>query len=177
MDFSLIRLQSDGKTASAPITREHTLIGRQTGCQLRIRSGEVSRKHAEIRFEEGTPLIKDLGSSNGTYVNGVKVIEKRLEAGDLVAIGPVVFLVQLSGEPSNSDAASLYEDGRPGGRQPEPARAGGAAGAASASHDEDVPTTSGVMEGISGLPTDPDDSSVVEFDFDLDDDEDDQPPL
>ena len=42
MDFSLIRLQSDGKTASAPITREHTLIGRQTGCHLRIRSGEVS---------------------------------------------------------------------------------------------------------------------------------------
>jgi pSer/pThr/pTyr-binding forkhead associated (FHA) protein len=53
VDFALIRLQSDGKTASAPIAREHTLIGRQTGCQLRIRSGEVSRKHAEIRFEEG----------------------------------------------------------------------------------------------------------------------------
>ena len=65
MDFALIRLQSDGKTAKAPIERELTVIGRQTGCQLRIRSAEVSRKHAEIRYEEPTLVLKDLGSSNG----------------------------------------------------------------------------------------------------------------
>ncbi len=177
MDFALIRLQSDGKTASAPITREHTLIGRQTGCQLRIRSVEVSRKHAEIRFEETTPVIKDLGSSNGTYVNGVKVIEKRLEAGDLVAIGPVVFLVQLDGQPATYDAASLYSDGLPGGGHAHAATPQSEGTARAASHEDDVTTTSGLMAGISGLPQDPDDSSVVEFDFDFDDDEDDQPPL
>jgi hypothetical protein len=86
-----------------------------------------------------------------------------------------VFLVQLAGEPAAFDAGSLFEDGRPGGRQPEPAAA--KASGAAAAHDEDVPTTSGLMDGISGLPTDPDDSSVVEFDFDFEDDEDDQPPL
>ncbi len=182
MDFALIRLQSDGKTAKAPIGRELTIIGRQTGCQLRIRSAEVSRKHAEIRFEEGTPAIKDLGSSNGTYVNGIKVIEKRLEAGDLIAIGPVVLLVQLGGEPASFDAASLFQDGVPGG-PPQAVKSAAQAGAAAASvssssDDADVPTSSGLMDGIAGLPTNSDDSSVVDFDFDFDDgDEDDQPPL
>lgn len=184
MDFVLIRLQSDGKTTPAPIEREQTLIGRQTGCQLRIRSGEVSRKHCEIRYEETTPLIKDLGSSNGTYVNGVRVIEKRLEAGDLIAVGPVVFLVQLGGDPSGFDAASLFRAGVPGGGAE---AAGGAMGAEStpangsekrAAMDDQAPTTSGLMDGISGLPSSNDDSSVVAFDFDFaDDDEDAQPPL
>ena len=182
MDFALIRLQSDGKTAKAPIERELTVIGRQTGCQLRIRSAEVSRKHAEIRYEETTPVIKDLGSSNGTYVNGVKVIEKRLEAGDLGAIGPVVLLVQLDGGPGAFDAASLFQDGVPGGppstATPAPAQAAAAGAASSASSDGDMPTTSGLMDGIDGLPSSSDDSSVVDFDFDFDDgDDDEQPPL
>ena len=182
MEFALIRLQSDGKTAKAPIDREQTVIGRQTGCQLRIRSAEVSRKHAEIRFEESTASIKDLGSSNGTYVNGVKVIEKRLEAGDLIAIGPVVLLVQLGGEPASFDAASLYRDGVPGGAAPVAATAGtgsaSAAAAAAAKPDGDVPTSSGLLDGIDGVSSDMDDSSVMEFDFDFDEsDEDEQPPL
>jgi pSer/pThr/pTyr-binding forkhead associated (FHA) protein len=178
VDFVLIRLQSDGKTTPATIEREQTLIGRQTGCQLRIRSGEVSRKHCEIRYEETTPVIKDLGSSNGTYVNGVRVIEKRLEAGDLIAIGPVVFLVQLGGDPSGFDAAALFRAGVPGGAA-EPSEAAVAeAGRQRESVDESTPTTSGLMDGISGLPTNSDDSSVVAFDFDFaDDDEDAQPPL
>lgn len=181
MDFALIRLQSDGKTASAPITRERTVIGRQTGCQLRIRSGEVSRKHAEIRFEETTAVIKDLGSSNGTYVNGVKVIEKRLEPGDLIAIGSVVLLVQLGGDPKSFDAAALYRDGVPGGApdgSSDQQQAAAAVASARARVDGDMPTSSGLMDGIDGLPRDSDDSSVVDFDFDFDDDdEDSQPPL
>ena len=176
MEFALIRLQSDGQTEPAPIKQELTLIGRQTGCQLRIRSGEVSRKHAEIRFEESTPVIKDLGSSNGTYVNGVRVVEKRLEAGDLVAIGPVVFLVQLGGEPGEFDAATLYEDARPA--QGTHAGAAKAPAPSKASAEADQPTTSGLMDGIDGLPSSSDDSSVVDFDFDFDDDDvDSQPPL
>lgn len=182
MEFALIRLQSDGKTASASIHHNLTIIGRQTGCQLRIRSAEVSRKHAEIHYEEGTPVIKDLGSSNGTFVNGIKVIEKRLEAGDLIAIGPVVLLVQLDGEPASFDPASLYQDGVPGGPPPSAqagvARAGASAGAVAGSQG-DAPTTSGLMDGISGLPSSSDDSSVVDFDFDFSegDDDDEQPPL
>lgn len=181
VDFTLIRLQSDGKTASAPISRERTVVGRQTGCHLRIRSSQVSREHAEIRFEDGTPIVKDLGSSNGTFVNGVKIIEKRLEAGDLVAIGPVVLMVQLDGVPDSYDAASLYEDGRPGGAaapaQATPSSEQPAQDAGASADPMDAPTTTGLMDGIAGLPTDPDDSSVVDFDFNFEDDDDDQPPL
>lgn len=178
MDFVLIRLQANGKTTPAPIEREQTLIGRHTGCQMRIRSGEVSRKHCEVRFEETTPMIKDLGSSNGTYVNGVKVIEKRLEAGDLIAIGPVVFLVQLGGEPSGFDAAALFAAATPGGAAEPAGVNAGESKKQAGSEDDSSPTSPGLMDGISGLPTSSDDSSVVAFDFDFDDDEvNGQPPL
>jgi len=178
VDFVLIRLQADGKTTPVPIEREQTLIGRHTGCQMRIRSGEVSRKHCEVHYEETTPVIKDLGSSNGTYVNGVKVIEKRLEAGDLIAIGPVVFLVQLGGEPGGFDAAALFVAATPGGAAEPAAVNAGQAKQQAGPGDDSAPTSSGLMDGISGLPASSDGSSVVAFDFDFDDDDvGGQPPL
>jgi pSer/pThr/pTyr-binding forkhead associated (FHA) protein len=173
VEFVLVRVQSDGGTTSAAVDRSKTVVGRQTGCHLRIRSGEVSREHCEILFDEGSAVVKDLGSRNGTYVNGVKVVEKRLEAGDLIAIGPVVFLVQLDGEPADFDAAELYREGMPGAKESEEEAA-----APQAASDQAPTTTGGLMEGIEGGSSE--DSSVVEFDFDFNDEEeeqDSQPPL
>jgi len=164
-------VQSNGAATPAKVTRSRTVIGRQTGCQLRIRSGEVSREHCEVVLQEGSAVVRDKGSRNGTFVNGVKVVEKRLEAGDLLAVGPVVFLVQIAGQPAQYDAADLYEEGQPGGHPAPPARR------APASPDHD-PTTDGIVSAIGGLGSDPDDSSVVDFEFSFDDDEEDQqPPL
>jgi len=175
VDLVLVRVQSDGQSRSAPIDRARTVIGRQTGCQLRIGSGEVSREHCEVLVEEGSAVIRDLGSRNGTYVNAVKVSEKRLEAGDLIAVGPVVFLVQIGGDPGSFDSAALYADGMAAMAEPDSAPAAASSGRVS----EDPPTTAGggIMDGIA---SDSDESSVVEFDFDFDDDDEDQnsqPPL
>ena len=46
-----------------------TIVGRQQGCQIRIVSSLVSRKHCELTERGGQLRIRDLGSSNGTYVN------------------------------------------------------------------------------------------------------------
>jgi len=48
----------------------------------------VSRRHVTFaRTESGRPLVRDLGSLNGTYVNGVRVDEKLLESGDEIQVG------------------------------------------------------------------------------------------
>ncbi len=173
MDFVLVRVQSDGRSKPAAIHHAKTVLGRQTGCHLRIRSGEVSRKHCEIDIEEGAAVIRDLGSRNGTYVNGVRVKEKRLEAGDLIAVGPVVLMVQIDGQPGSFDAAAMFRDGLPG--------AGVSAGSARVS--DQSPTSAGLMDGLDldgAAGKDSDESSVIEFDFDFEDEEEEQrsqPPL
>lgn len=174
MDFVLVRVQSDGRSTPAVIGREQTVIGRQNTCQLRIRSGEVSREHCEILVEEGAAVVKDRGSRNGTFVNGVKVTEKRLEAGDLLAVGPMVFLVQIGGQPADFDPAEMYREGTPGGTPP------AHASRAKPEVTDQTPTSGGLMDGLEGLPANADESSVVEFEFDFEDEEDEQrsqPPL
>lgn len=71
-------------------------IGRHDDCLIRIRSSQVSRRHCEV-LEEGTTLVvRDLGSSNGTYVNGKRVLGKQaLKPGDALTIGGVTLRVDL----------------------------------------------------------------------------------
>ena len=72
-----------------------TTVGRGEECQLRIRSALVSRKHCQLFEKKGLLLVKDLGSSNGTQVNGQKVEDQRvLEPGDELGIGPVTLRVE-----------------------------------------------------------------------------------
>src|SRR6266545_4416117 len=49
------------------------LIGRDPGCQLRVDDPKVSRRHAEVAWTEGGWVLRDLGSSNGTYLDGERV--------------------------------------------------------------------------------------------------------
>ena len=69
-------------------------IGRHDDCVIRIRSAQVSRRHCEL-FEDGDKLmLRDLGSANGTYVNGKRVLGQQiLKAGDVLTIGGVTLRV------------------------------------------------------------------------------------
>jgi len=73
-------------------------IGRHDDCQIRIRSSQVSRRHCEL-FEEGNKLIlRDVGSSNGTFVNGKRVLgQQTVKPGDVLTIGGVTLQVDLLG--------------------------------------------------------------------------------
>lgn len=66
-------------------------IGRSDGVHLRIDSTQVSREHARILKHQGELRIKDLGSTNGTFVNGQRVQEARLEHGDILHIATAEF--------------------------------------------------------------------------------------
>jgi pSer/pThr/pTyr-binding forkhead associated (FHA) protein len=63
------------------------VIGRTPGVDLLLSDQSVSRRHVELIYGDDGVLMKDLGSGNGTKVNGTKVAEKKLEHGDEIAIG------------------------------------------------------------------------------------------
>lgn len=69
------------------LAADRTRIGRETGNDLRIDRPCVSRQHAELRVEDAVTWVRDLGSSNGTYVNGRPVQQQALRHGDVLRIG------------------------------------------------------------------------------------------
>ena len=68
-------------------------IGRDSKCTISIPDASVSRQHARFNMRSGVLRVVDLGSANGTLVNGETVHEKRLHPGDLIKIGDVEFKV------------------------------------------------------------------------------------
>jgi hypothetical protein len=62
-------------------------IGRAAECQVRLSDTSVSRRHAEVRAGADGWSIADLGSTNGTRVNGAVVTERKLKDGDRIAVG------------------------------------------------------------------------------------------
>ena len=78
------RLEVGGQ--AYPLVRAITILGRGTDADIRVEDPGVSRKHCEIVV--GTPaLVRDLKSTNGTFLNGAKITESALEDGSVVKIG------------------------------------------------------------------------------------------
>jgi len=69
-------------------------IGRHDDCLIRIRSSQVSRRHCELHLDNGKLLVRDLGSSNGTFVNGKRVLgQQALKPGDVLTVGGVTLKI------------------------------------------------------------------------------------
>jgi hypothetical protein len=73
----------------APEAVEHArlVLGRGAGCTVVLSDITVSRRHAELVLREGRWILRDLGSSNGTWVNGRQVVEAEVRSGDRVVLG------------------------------------------------------------------------------------------
>jgi hypothetical protein len=68
----------------------HCLIGRSSSCALRLTSGAASREHARLSFTGGAWSLRDLGATNGTFVNGARLAAggvRELAAGDRLGFG------------------------------------------------------------------------------------------
>jgi len=97
----------DEERREFPLADKSTVVGRRPDCDLRIPTGDVSRQHCEIAVGDDKVIVRDLGSSNGTYVNGKRVAESKLSAGDRLEVGPVMFIVQIDGKPREIKPADL----------------------------------------------------------------------
>ena len=78
-------------TVLASATGGRLVLGRSSGCQLVFADDTVSRRHAELRMVHGRWILRDLGSSNGTWVNGRQVMEAEVTPGDRVQLGCCAF--------------------------------------------------------------------------------------
>jgi pSer/pThr/pTyr-binding forkhead associated (FHA) protein len=84
--------QSDGKDLAFPLVESCTLIGRDAGCMVQLTDELASKRHASIKKKDGRWLLEDLGSENGTRLNGEAICKAtKLKHGDIVAFGPVMF--------------------------------------------------------------------------------------
>jgi len=70
-----------------PLTADRAVIGRSRECDVRLADSNVSRRHAEVRHEDGAYWIVDLGSTNGTELNGKRIERAKLTDGDRITLG------------------------------------------------------------------------------------------
>ena len=78
-----------------PLDKPETLIGRSKECDLILQAPSVSRKHAVIKVFGDDVYLKDLGSRNGCYINGVKTRDEEiLRSADIIRIGAMEFIFQ-----------------------------------------------------------------------------------
>lgn len=99
MDLKLILFKKNGSHKSFTLPTNITVIGRRHDCDLQIPLMPVSRRHCQLSQNEETVKVRDLGSRNGTYLNGKRIEEATVEAGDYIKIGPLTFLLQVDGQP------------------------------------------------------------------------------
>ncbi len=79
------------------ITERTLTIGRQSDCDVTLVDSNVSRKHAEVRMMPDGPTMTDLGSTNGTKINDVKISGSQvLVNGDVISIGAAQVRVEIS---------------------------------------------------------------------------------
>ncbi len=101
MKVQLIVVQGKPEGKIIPLAGPVFRIGRGEKCQLRPSSDQVSREHAEFRIGTDQVIITDLGSRNGTFINGKKLTEPHvLNDRDLVGIGPLTFAVSIQWAPA-----------------------------------------------------------------------------
>ncbi len=81
-----------------PLGFGESIVGRLEDCAVPILDGSVSRQHARIVLSADAATVTDLGSSNGTFVNDVRVDRAELTDGDRLKFGSVDFRVELSSE-------------------------------------------------------------------------------
>ena len=99
MDVNLVLFKKDGSQKTYPMPSSITVIGRRDDCDLRIPLADVSRRHCELGMNKESLKIRDLDSRNGTFLNGKRIDEATVHAGDYITIGPLMFLLQINGEP------------------------------------------------------------------------------
>lgn len=76
---------------------QSVVIGRHEECDLPLFDEAASRRHAIVKLESGKLTLTDLGSSNGTQLNGEPVSSQALRPGDRIAIGETQFRVEIEG--------------------------------------------------------------------------------
>ena len=102
MDVNLVLFKIDGSQKTFDLPSNTIVIGRRHDCDLCIPLEHVSRRHCQLNQNEDNLKIRDLGSRNGTFLNGKRIDEATVKAGDYIKIGPLTFQIQINGVPEKT---------------------------------------------------------------------------
>jgi pSer/pThr/pTyr-binding forkhead associated (FHA) protein len=139
------RLVALNGAADIPLSGLLTVAGRHPGCDARLSSSRVSRRHCCLAVGVGEVLVRDLGSTNGTWVNGRRLDEGVLRSGDVLGIAHLRFQLVLLGPPGADTPADP-----PGGPEPDPATPERASVLDTVPHDAQPDSTLAPRPGHSG---------------------------
>jgi pSer/pThr/pTyr-binding forkhead associated (FHA) protein len=89
-----------------PLDKPIVLIGRHQECDIQIPSRKISRRHCCIAQVNNHLVVRDLGSTNGIRINGIKIVEGNLQAEDELMIGNMRYQLKLSPEPEATHRAN-----------------------------------------------------------------------
>ncbi len=88
----LVRIHPAGLSGShIALGRESVTFGRSHDSKIEISDDFISRNHAVIEVRGADYVVRDLGSMNGTFVNDMRIVEKRLAPGDQIRVGTHIF--------------------------------------------------------------------------------------
>ena len=104
------------------VDRVLLVVGRHPGCDTRLPSSQVSRWHCCLTEVDGEVWVRDLGSTNGIWINGRRVNSGRLRSGDVLAIAHICYRLEESQadplctaeHPSRSEEGNIIPTGPPG---------------------------------------------------------------
>ena len=101
--WAWLRPRGEGMKPGFPINKGQVSVGRDVRCEVMVNHSSVSRRHAEVvRLAEGY-LLRDLGSRNGSFVNGQRVEEYLLQDGDVVGFGDKQLIFQAPKQPEPAE--------------------------------------------------------------------------
>src|SRR6266851_1063952 len=93
-----VQLVALSEGTNIPLDKPIVLIGRHQECDIQIPSRKISRRHCCIAQVADHLVVRDLGSTNGIRINGIKVVEGNLQVNDELTIGNMRYQVQWSSE-------------------------------------------------------------------------------
>lgn len=99
----LVVWEGNDRGKQVPLGRQQVVIGRSLKNAVQLADETVSRQHARLEYEAGSHVIVDLGSTNGTYVNGKRVERRRLSPGDRIVLGRTRLVYQAGLRPGAGD--------------------------------------------------------------------------
>ncbi|MCA9193235.1 MAG: FHA domain-containing protein [Planctomycetales bacterium] len=92
------QLVPSGGGDTIDLTKDRLVIGRRESCDIVLRFNNVSGQHARMTLEQGYWFCKDLGSTNGTKVNGFRISRKRLDPGTTISFAKHAYTIEYSPE-------------------------------------------------------------------------------
>ncbi|MEZ4462559.1 MAG: ATPase, T2SS/T4P/T4SS family [bacterium] len=99
--FTVIVSEKGGQQSTFEFSKTEITIGRMKGNDIVLPKGNVSKKHSRIILQDGGFSVSDLGSTNGTYVNGRKIAgEQPITDADKIYIGDFVLNLEAHGQPA-----------------------------------------------------------------------------